>query len=245
MSQRIALVTGASRGLGRAISVELARDGMLVIVNYRKDAEGAAKTEHEIAAVGGHCRLAQFDIADAEQVRTAIRGIDREIGLIDVLVNNAAVGTLKPLLRVKDADVQETLQVNLAGMIYCTREVVKSWIGGRVGSRIINLTSSGAESGSRDSSVYCTTKAGVIGLTKSLACELGRKNVTVNCISPGLFPTESVALNGVDSEAVVSRTPLGRAGRLEEVGYLASFLASDRAAFITGQVIRINGGVYL
>lgn len=124
------MVTGASRGLGRAIALELARDGLLVIVNFRSDAEGAAQTQEAINALGGRCQIAQFDVSDASAVRTAVRNIDRDIGRINVLVNNAASGVLKPLARVKPSDIEQSLQVNLAGVLHCTCEVVKTWSGG-------------------------------------------------------------------------------------------------------------------
>jgi 3-oxoacyl-[acyl-carrier protein] reductase len=242
MTQRIALVTGASRGIGRAIAVQLARDGLLVVVNYRTGKDAAMETSKHITEAGGECVLRCFDVSDPDQVKESIRSITSEFGIIDVLVNNAAVGILKPIKRVKREDWNCLLAVNLGGLHYCTQATVMTWVGRKYGSRIINITSIGGECGFTDSSSYAATKAGIIGFSKSLAIELGPKGVTVNAIAPGYVVTD--ISKGLAGDEIVAKTPVRRAGRPEDIAYVVSFLASDRASFITGQVIRVNGGLY-
>ena len=242
--RRLALVTGASRGLGRSIAEELARNGFFVAINFRTDVAGAKETEASIRRSEGECCLVPFDIADLEQTRTQVRALARDLGTIDVLVNNAAIGLLKPLVRVRGEELAKTVAVNVTGMYHCTQAVMKTWAGSNVGSRIINVTSSAAAAGFADSSVYCGTKAAALGFTKSLAVELGPRGVTVNAVAPGFFDTESLADFPIDLQSAREMTPLKRIGRPEEVAYLVSFLASERASFITGQIIHINGGFY-
>lgn len=242
MNRRIALVTGASRGIGRAIARQLAADGLLVIINYCSRDDAASETLRQISSAGGEAETKRFDVSDAEQVAAAVNQITAELGTIDVLVNNAAVGRDKPLLRVKQDQWDRTLATNVTGVHNCTQAVVKTWLGKSCGSRIVNITSVGGERGYRDSSTYCASKAAVIGYTKSLAHELAPKGITVNAVSPGFIMTDLTA--HMPADVYIGQTPLGRAGRPEDVAYAVSFLVSDRAAFITGEVIRVNGGLY-
>lgn len=243
MSTRVALITGGSRGIGAAIARQFAADGLTVIINHRDSAHAAETAQREIQERGGQAIVRQFDVSSREQVDAAIAALTEELGVIDILVNNAATQREQPLLRVKQDDWDRTLGINLSGVFYCTQAVLKTWSKHRYGSRVINLTSIGGERGFRHSTVYGASKAGVIGFTKSLAEELGPKGVTVNAVSPGFILTEATA--GMDQEAFAAQTPLRRIGRPEEVADLVSFLASERAGFITGQVIRINGGLYM
>ncbi|CAK9094263.1 3-oxoacyl-[acyl-carrier-protein] reductase (3-ketoacyl-acyl carrier protein reductase) [Durusdinium trenchii] len=234
-SARVALVTGASKGIGQAIAIKLASEGWLSVINYHSDREGAEVTEKQIVDAGGECRIMPFDIADAKAVQSAVRTIRREIGTIDVLVNNAAYGFLKPLVRVRQEEAERSVAVNVLGLHYCTQAVVKSWSGGPSGSRIINITSAGAEKGFKDSSTYCASKASSIAFTKALAIELGWKGVTVNAVSPGCIETGALDRGGVDREFAISQTPLGRSGRPEEVAELVAFLASERVTHDSGR----------
>ena len=243
MSRRVALVTGASRGIGRAVALRLAADGLFVVVNYRQNEAAAAETlQHIEAAAAGGC-LRRFDVADPAQVDTAVRNLTEDLGTIDVLVNNAGIARDKPLVRVKQDDWDQTLSTNLGGVHHCTRAVVKTWVGKRCGSRIVNVTSVGGQRGFRHSTTYCASKAGVIGFTKALAHELAPKGVTANAVSPGFIVTDMTA--HMEQDYYIDQTPLGRPGRPEDVAHLISFLVSDRAGYVTGQVIGVNGGLYM
>lgn len=240
MDKRVALVTGASRGIGRAIALQLAADGLFVVVNYAQNREAAEEVRGKITAAGGAAEVCGFDVADREQAESSIKQLTTAHGIVDVLVNNAAIGCDKPLVRVQAEDWDRTLAVNLSGVHYCTRAVVKGWAGKKCGSRIVNISSVIGERGIRDASTYCATKAAVIGLTKSLAQELAHKQVTVNAVSPGFILTDATA--EMPPERYVPHIPLGRAGQPEEIANMVSYLVSDKAAYITGQVFRVDGG---
>jgi 3-oxoacyl-[acyl-carrier protein] reductase len=243
MEKQLALITGASRGIGRAIAQQLAADGMSVIINYRQNAEAADSLMREILAAGGTAVTSQFDVADSTQVAECIAKLTDELGVIDVLVNNAGWMGGNPLLRVRAAELEQAIGLNVRGVFACTQAVLKTWAKIRYGRRVINITSGAAERGFKLFTVYSATKSTMIGFTKALAEELGPRGVTVNAVSPGVIETE--ATTGVNLDVVIPQTPLGRLGQPQDVADLVSFLVSDRAGFITGQVIRVNGGYYM
>jgi 3-oxoacyl-[acyl-carrier protein] reductase len=244
MDRPVALVTGASRGIGRAVALQLARDGFAVALNFRADREGAEKTRSEIEATGGRATLVPFDVTQREDVRRAVLDLVREWDRIRVLVNNAGTVRDHPLMRMPDDDWHHVIDVNLHGAFYCTKAVLRSMAGKRVpGRRIINMASAAGEVGNAGQTNYAASKAGLIGFTRALALELAPTGITVNAVSPG--PIETEGLRSLPTEQQPDLIPMGRLGRPEEVAHAVSNLAAERSEYITGQVIRVNGGLVM
>ena len=245
LAGKIAIVTGGSRGIGRAISVALARAGAHVLINYRSNEEAATETLRLIEAAGGRGELLGFDVADPESVDRAIKmAIDRHEG-IDILVNNAGISVDQLLLRVSTKELEKTWATNVNGAVYCAKACIRPMMKKRWG-RIINVSSIVAESGNAGQVVYASSKAALLGLTRSLAREVASRNVTVNAVAPGFIDTDMTAnLPDAARQAIIAQTPLGRIGRPEEVAAAVVFLASDEASYITGQVVRVNGGMHV
>jgi 3-oxoacyl-[acyl-carrier protein] reductase len=239
--KQIALVTGASRGIGRAIAVSLAQSGRHVLINYRSREQDAQSTLEQVRKAGGSGELLPFDVTDASAVDAAIAGAIQKHGRLDVLVNNAGMNKDMLLVWMKPEDWQSVLKVNLTGFYLVTRPVVKQMMLQRSG-RIINISSTSGQSGMAGQVNYAAAKAGLIGATKALAKEVGKRNITVNAVAPGFIETEM--LQGLDPRQLIAGVPLGRLGRPEEVAALVVFLCQPLAAYITGQVIGVNGGVY-
>lgn len=239
----VALVTGASRGIGRAIAERLAHDGHFVAINYVRNREAAEDVLRMIRAAGGQAELFPFDVADSNAVQISVKQITTELGRIRVLVNNAGMIRDQPLMRMVDEDWHAIINVDLGGIYHCTKAVVKTWTGKYCGGRIINIGSVAGETGNAYQTNYAAAKAGIMGFSKSLARELAAKRATVNIVSPGLVTTDGTA--HLPKEELSRQIPLGRFGTPEEVAHAVSFLASDLAGYVTGQVIRVNGGLYM
>jgi 3-oxoacyl-[acyl-carrier protein] reductase len=240
---RVALVTGGSRGIGRAIAIELARRGAFVAVNYVSREAAADECIEQIRAVGGTAERLPFDVADPEATSHAIAELGRERGRLDVLVNNAGLSIDGLVLRYRDADWQKLVGVNLSGVFHCSRAAARLMVRARHG-RIINLTSVIATMGNAGQSAYAATKAGIEGMTRSLARELASRNVTVNAVSPGFIDTEMTAgLAPEARESYAAMIPLGRLGTGADVAAAVAFLAGPDAGYITGHVLAVNGGL--
>ena len=243
-SGKVALVTGASRGIGRATALELARGGAFVIVNYLQSEEAAKSTLSAIKERGGKGVLRPFDVADFTRVQEEISKIGEEFGGLHILVNNAGITGDGLLVRMKEEEWDRVISVDLKGAFNCSRAAAKIMIRQRTG-RIINLTSIIGEMGNPGQANYSAAKSGIIGLTKSLAKELGSRGITVNAVSPGFIETDMT--EGIPEEIkkrYMENVPLGRFGTPEEVARVIAFLASDSASYITGEVVRVNGGLY-
>lgn len=245
MTIRNALVTGGSRGIGAAISRKLAADGFRVWINYASSAERAQALKAEIEAEGGHAVLCPFDVSDSKAVEAAIDAATATHGPLSVLVNNAGITIDGLLMRLKDEDLDRTLNVDLKGAIYCTRVASRQMMKARSGS-IIQVSSVIGEMGNPGQSAYSAAKAGLLGFTKSAAKELGSRGIRVNAVTPGFIQTDMTeALTDAQKEAILRNIPLGALGTPQEVAALVAFLASDASRYITGQVIGINGGLYM
>jgi 3-oxoacyl-[acyl-carrier protein] reductase len=244
---RVALVTGGSRGIGRAICVALARRGAKVIVNYAGREDAARETASLVEQAGAKAAVAQFDVANGEQVTEAIKAIGKDHGGLDILVNNAGVAINGLLLRFKDEQWDKVLDTNLAGAFHTARAAASLLLRAKEHGRIINITSVVGESGNGGQVAYAASKAGLIGLTMTLAKELASRGVTVNAVSPGFIETDMTAehLPEAQRAALLTQIPLARIGSADDVAHAVAFLAGPEAAYITGQVLRVNGGMLM
>jgi len=242
---KIALVTGGSRGIGRACAEALAEQGATVIVNYVKGEAAAKEVADAIVAKGGKAEISGFDVADTAATEAAMDGLIKKHGKLDVLVANAGIAIDGLLLRIKDEDLEKLFDVNVRGAITCARVAMKSMMRSKNG-RIIFMSSVIGEMGNVGQTAYAITKAALIGATKSIAREYASRNVTINAIAPGFIDTEMTSvMNDEMKSAILKMIPLGRIGSAREVAATCAFLASDESAYVTGQVLRVNGGMYV
>jgi 3-oxoacyl-[acyl-carrier protein] reductase len=244
-SDRIVVVTGGSRGIGRTICTTLSAPGTTVYFNYNSNTEAAQSTADSVEAAGGKAHCHQVDVSSAAAVADYLGMILKETGRIDVLVNNAGITRDGLLVRMKEADWDAVIDINLKGTFNCMKVAAKAMMKQRNG-RIINISSVVGVSGNAGQANYSAAKAGIIGLTKAVARELASRNITVNAVAPGYINTEMTDhMVGKAKEALRDQIPMGRIGSPEDVAGAVAFLASPAAAYITGQVIHVCGGMYM
>ena len=242
---KTALVTGASRGIGRAIAIRLASEGAAVAINYAGNVKAAEEVKAVIEAAGGRAMLVQADVADSTAVDAMIKAVIEAFGQIDILVNNAGITRDGLLMRMKEEDWDAVINTNLKGIFHCTKAVSKLMMKKRYG-RIVNTASVVGLIGNAGQSNYAAAKAGVIGFSKSMARELASRGITVNMVAPGFIDTDMTAvLPDKVREAMVADIPLGKIGTPENVADAVVFLVSDQASYITGQTINVDGGMVM
>jgi 3-oxoacyl-[acyl-carrier protein] reductase len=243
LSERVAIVTGASRGIGRAVALALAAQGAKVTVNYASSSAAADEVVKTITEAGGSAIALQADVSKLEQVDTLVNQTLEKFGRVDVLVNNAGITRDTLLLRMKPEDWQAVIDLNLTGVFLCTRAVSKIMLKQKSG-RIINIASVAGQMGNPGQANYSAAKAGVIGFTKTVAKELASRGITVNAVAPGFITTDMTS--DLKSEEILKYIPLARYGEPEEVAGMVRFLAADpAAAYITGQVFNVDGGMVM
>ena len=239
---KVALVTGASRGLGKAIALQLATEGAQVVVNYAKSAEKAREVVATIQSAGGNALTMQTDVSNFEEVEKMVDAIYEKFGRIDILVNNAGVNRDELLIAMEKEDWNTVISTNLGGLFHCTKAVAKYMMLQKHG-RIINISSIAGERGGRGQSNYAASKGGVNAFTRSVAMELAPKKITVNAVAPGVFETEmSSTVIRRAKDHILNSIALKRLGQADEVAKVVAFLASDDSSYITGETIRVDGG---
>jgi 3-oxoacyl-[acyl-carrier protein] reductase len=245
LTGKVALVTGGSRGIGRATAEVLAKQGAHVVVNYVRGEEEARRVVREIEERGGKAEALGFDVSDMQATEEAIVALAKRLGRLDILVANAGIAIDGLVVRVKEEEIDRMLSVNVKGALACARGALKTMMRARTG-RIVFLSSIVGEMGNAGQAVYSASKAALIGLTKTLAREYASRNVTVNVITPGFIDTDMTAsMNEEAKKGMLSTIPLGRTGKPEDVAAAIAFLCSDEAAYITGETLRVNGGMYM
>ena len=244
LADEVALVTGASRGIGRAIAEQLARAGAIVVGTATSEA-GAQGISTRLGELGARGRGVVFDVRDAAAAEGLVESVSKEFGKLSVLVNNAGITRDTLALRMKDDDWAAVLDTNLSGVFRLSRAVMRGMMKAKHG-RIINITSVVGASGNAGQANYAAAKAGVVGLTKALAREVGSRGITVNCVAPGFIDTDMTrSLSEQQTQALLTQIPLGRLGQAEDIGAAVVYLASRAAAYVTGATLHVNGGMYM
>ena len=242
LSGKIALITGASRGIGRAIAIEFARQGASVVINYSSDYEGAKETLEEVKKLNGYGIIIKGDISSFDNCNIIVEEILKTMGKIDILVNNAGISYIGLFMDATEEEIQKIISTNLLGAMYLTKHVLKDMISRKSGN-IINISSMWGEVGASCEVLYSTTKGGLNLFTKALAKEVAHSNIRVNAISPGVIDTKMNSfLEEEEKKSLEEEIPLGRFGNPSEIGKLAVFLCSEDSSYITGQIIRADGG---
>lgn len=245
LNERVAIITGASRGIGKAVALRLAKEGVFVVINYNGSKERAEEVKAEIEQTGGKAEIFQCNVADFDACDAFIKKVMEAYGRIDILVNNAGITKDGLLMRMSEEDFDRVIDTNLKGTFHCIRFVSRIMMKQRYG-RIINMSSVVGVVGNAGQANYAASKAGVIGLTKATAKELASRNITVNAIAPGFIQTEMTeVLSEQVKEASAAQIPLGVFGKPEDVANVAAFLASEESGYITGQVLHVDGGMVM
>ena len=245
LTGKAAIVTGGSRGIGKAIALRLAAQGADICFSYRGNADAAAATKAEIEALGRKSLAVQADVTQPEAAEELVKAALDALGKVDILINNAGITRDDLIMRMKPEDWRDVLETNLFGAFWTLKAVTRPMLRAKAG-RIINITSVSGQAGQMGQANYSSAKAGLIGLTKASARELGSRGITVNAVAPGFVLTElTEGLADEWKQRITEQTPLGRFGTTEEIAYAVAFLASDEAAYITGQVLAVDGGLVM
>ncbi|HEX3773021.1 MAG TPA: 3-oxoacyl-ACP reductase family protein [Polyangiaceae bacterium] len=245
LSGKVALVTGGSRGIGRAAAEALAARGAHVVINYVSNESAAREAAQTIEQAGGKAELVQFDVANGEAAEKAIAEVAKRLGRLDILVASAGIAIDGLLLRLKDEDFDRIFAVNVKGAIACARAAIRTMMRAKTG-RVVFLSSIVGEMGNAGQTAYAASKAALLGVTRSLAREYASRGITVNAVTPGFVDTDMTSgLSDEQKTSMLSAVPLGRTGTAREIAAAIVYLASDEAGYVTGQALRVNGGMYM